>query len=84
MSHWFVYILRCADNALYCGVTTDIDRRLAEHNGEAKGQGAKCTRARRPVTLVYREPCTDRSAASKREWAIKQLPRVEKIKLIEK
>jgi putative endonuclease len=84
MSRWFVYILRCADDTLYTGITTDVSRRINEHNGLSKIKGAKCTRARRPVKLVYSEPCTDRSAAGKREWEIKQLSRTQKMLLIKK
>ncbi len=68
---WFVYLLRCADNSLYTGITVDLKRRLAEHNGSRLG--ARYTRSRRPVALVYAEPCVDRSAAAKREYAIKRL-----------
>ncbi|MAZ66163.1 MAG: endonuclease [Kangiellaceae bacterium] len=82
MSKWFVYMLRCADDTLYTGITTDVARRVKEHNGEIKGKGAKCTRARRPVKLVYQETCADRSAAGKREWEIKQFSRAEKDALI--
>lgn len=78
MSQWYVYILRCADDTLYTGITTDVSRRVAEHNSGTAGKGAKCTSARRPVTLVHSEECIDRSDASKREWAIKQLSRKEK------
>lgn len=73
---YFVYILRCSDNTLYTGITTDLERRLGEHNGSPKG--AKYTRNRRPVKIVYSEPCKDKSAASKREYAIKQLTKREK------
>jgi uncharacterized protein (TIGR02453 family) len=76
---WSVYILRCADGSLYTGVARDPERRLAEHNGAG---GAAYTRARRPVTLVHQEPARDRSAALRREWAIKQLSRTEKLELI--
>ncbi len=76
---WFVYIIRCADDSLYTGVTTDIDRRIVEHN--TKKTGAKYSRARRPVTLVYQETIDSRSAALKREAAIKTLPRSEKEQL---
>jgi uncharacterized protein (TIGR02453 family) len=76
---WHVYILRCADGSLYTGVARDPERRLAQHNGK---RGAAYTRARRPVQLVYREAASDRSAALRREWAIKQLSRGEKLELI--
>ncbi len=81
MKTWFVYILSCADGTLYTGVTTDTVRRTAEHN-EANGRGARYTRSRRPVRLVYREPAADRGAASRREVAIKRLSRTEKLALI--
>ncbi|MFY0676668.1 MAG: GIY-YIG nuclease family protein [Neptuniibacter sp.] len=81
MSDWFVYILRCADETLYTGVTTDPDRRLRQHNGELVG-GAKYTRLRRPVELVWKELHSDRSSACKRESGIKQLCRAEKLNLI--
>ncbi|OJZ18508.1 MAG: endonuclease [Thiobacillus sp. 65-29] len=77
---WFVYILRCADGTLYTGITTDIARRLAEHNGEAGG-GARYTRARRPVVLAYLEPTADRAAAARREAAIRRLGRARKLAL---
>ena len=79
---WFVYMLRCSDDTLYTGVTTDVARRVAEHNGEgAAGKGAKYTKARRPVTLAYQEPAPDRSAAQIREHALRLLSRAEKQKL---
>jgi putative endonuclease len=77
---WFVYMLRCADGTLYTGITTDIDRRLAEHNGEG-GTGARYTRSRRPVVLAYSEPADSRAEASRREAAIKQLDRTRKLAL---
>lgn len=77
---WFVYMLRCADGTLYTGITTDIDRRLAEHNGEG-GLGARYTRSRRPVILAYSEPAASRAEASRREAAIKQLDRMRKLAL---
>jgi len=76
---WEVYLLRCADGSLYTGIARDTVARLADHNA---GRGAKYTRGRRPVTLVYTEPATDRAAALKREHAIKQLPRAAKHALI--
>lgn len=76
---WYCYILRCADDTLYCGISNDIEKRLAAHN---LGTGAKYTRTRTPVTLVYSEPCVDRSSASKREMTIKRLSREQKLLLI--
>ena len=78
---WIVYILRCADNTLYTGITTDADRRISEHNKDNK-KGARYTRARRPVVLAYQEQCDNRSQASLREHQIKKLARKEKLKLI--
>ena len=78
---WVVYILRCADDTLYTGITNDIEKRLQQHNGEQKN-GAKYTRSRQPVTLVYSEATGSRSEASKREYAIKSLSRREKQSLI--
>lgn len=76
---WWVYILRCADGTLYTGATNDLDCRLAAHNA---GRGAKYTRARRPVALVYREEAADKSAALQREAALKKLARAAKLRLI--
>ena len=81
MKKWYIYILRCADNTLYTGSTDDVERRVAVHNS---GKGAKYTRGRTPVEVVYTEECESCSAALKREYAIKQLSRGEKIKLINK
>ena len=78
---YFVYILKCSDETLYTGITTDIPRRLKEHNSSVKG--AKYTKVRRPVELMYSEELEDRSSASKREYAIKQLTRNEKKALID-
>ncbi|MGI6264277.1 MAG: GIY-YIG nuclease family protein [Acutalibacteraceae bacterium] len=77
---FWVYILRCADGTLYTGMTDDVDRRAGVHNA---GKGAKYTRSRLPVTVVYREECPDRPAALKREAAIKKMPRAKKMALIE-
>lgn len=77
---WFVYLLRCRDGSLYTGCTDNVERRLAVHQS---GKGAKYTRSRLPVELVYQEPAADRSAALRREAAIKRLPRKEKLKLLE-
>ena len=76
----YTYILSCADGTLYTGWTNDLDRRLAAHNA---GRGGKYTRARLPVTLVYHEEFATKEEAMAREWAIKQLTRSEKLKLIE-
>jgi putative endonuclease len=78
---WFIYILRCADNSLYTGITLDVSKRLDQHNGIDKN-GAKYTKARRPVKLVYQEISHSRSAACKREFAIKSLKKFEKESLI--
>lgn len=77
---FYVYLLRCADGTLYTGYTDDPVRRTKVHNA---GKGAKYTRARLPVELVYQEACADKSAALRREYEIKQLTRVQKLKLIE-
>lgn len=79
MSYW-VYILRCGDGTLYTGFTDDVERRLAAHRS---GQGAKYTRGRGPLTVVYREELPDKSAALRRECAIKRLTRGEKLALIQ-
>lgn len=78
--NWFCYILRCADDTLYTGITNDLEKRFATHNA---GTASKYTRTRGPVQLVFVEDCADRSAASKREMAIKNLTRAEKIVLIQ-
>lgn len=78
---FFVYLLRCSDGSLYCGWTTDLQKRLAVHNS---GLGAKYTRARRPVELVYFEEHPDKRLAMKREYEIKHLTRAEKLMLASK
>ena len=78
--HFFVYMLRCSDGTLYTGITTDPVRRLEEHNS---GTGARFTRARLPVIMVYAEKADRRSEASKREAEIKRYPREKKLLLIE-
>lgn len=75
---WTVYILQCRDGTLYTGITDNLPRRLAAHNG---GKGAKYTRGRGPVVLVHQESCPDRSAALRRERAIKALSRSQKLTL---
>lgn len=81
MGSWQVYIVRCADDSLYTGIARDVERRIAEHNA-GNGLAANYTRSRRPVVLVYQEPAADRSAASKREYQIKQLSRAQKLALV--
>ena len=78
---WFVYVVRCSDNSLYTGIAMDVGRRLDEHNNGGK-VGAKYTRARRPVKLVYQEKVASRSEAASRESAIKKLTKPEKEALI--
>ena len=77
---WLCYILCCADDTLYTGITNDLEKRLAAHNA---GTAARYTRARGPVELVFVENCADKSAALKREMEIKNLLRPEKLALIE-
>lgn len=77
---YYTYILKCADSSLYCGITTDISRRLREHNLSILG--AKYTKIRRPVQLVYQIELNNRSEATKEEYRIKKLSREEKLKLI--
>lgn len=82
MSRWFVYIVETKDDTLYCGISTDVDKRINAHNS---GKGAKYTKPeyRRPVKLVYSAEFPDKSSAAKEEWRIKQLSRNDKLKLIE-
>lgn len=77
---WVCYLLRCADDTLYCGITNDMEKRLAAHNA---GEGAKYTRGRIPVSVVYCESCGDKSAALKRELQIKRMPRSAKQLLVQ-
>jgi putative endonuclease len=79
---YYLYILECADGTLYAGITTDLERRILEHNGEKLG--AKYTLARRPVKLVYSRKFKNRSSASKEEARIKKLKKTEKIEMINK
>lgn len=78
-SIWYLYILRCKDGSLYTGITTNVEKRLEAHSS---GRGAKYTRGRGPLELVYRESCGTHSDALKREWAIKTLTREQKLALI--
>ena len=80
MAENYTDILRCADGTLYTGWTNDLEKRLAAHNA---GTGAKYTRPRRPVTLVYHEVFETKEAAMRREWEIKHLSRLQKLRLIE-
>ena len=75
---WYLYLLECRDGTIYTGVTVDPSRRLKQHND---GKGARYTRGRRPVRMVYREKCKSESAAKRREYEIKKLPRHHKILL---
>jgi putative endonuclease len=77
---WCVYMVRCDDGTLYTGITNDIERRISEHNSD-KG-GAKYTRPRQPVELVYMAIAESRSAAAKREYQIKRMPLIEKRRLV--
>lgn len=77
---WFVYILKCSDDTLYTGITIDLSRRVDEHNSSPKG--AKYTRIRRPLELLYFEEVKDKSSASKREIEIKKLSRAQKLELV--
>jgi len=77
---WTVYFLRCNDNSLYTGITTDIKRRLHQHNNTKLG--AKYTRARRPVKLVYSETAADKSTASKREYQLRTLTKKKKEEIV--
>lgn len=78
---YYLYILRCGDNSLYTGITTDVARLLAAHQS---GKGAKYTRGRGPLTLVYQEELPDKPSALRRELAVKALTREEKLALIQR
>lgn len=77
----YIYLVRCSDDSLYCGWTTDLKRRIDAHNGHIPG-GAKYTRGRRPVTLVYAESFHQKQEAQRREYAIKQMTKTKKLGLI--
>ena len=79
--NWYLYILRCGDGTLYTGITTDVEKRLEQHR---TGKGAKYTRGRQPLELMYQETCEDHSTALKREYEIKKMPRDAKMRLITK
>jgi len=76
---WVVYVLRCVDGTFYTGITTDLERRLKEHN--ETNRGAKYTKLRRPVKLHYKESQPNRSTASQREYVLRRLPKTQKQKL---
>ncbi len=78
MGAWHLYLLRCGDGTLYCGIALDVEARFKQHR---EGKGAKYTRGRGPLELVYTEPCATRSDALKREREVKRLPREAKLKL---
>ena len=77
----YIYLVRCSDDSLYCGWTTDLKRRIDAHNGHIPG-GAKYTRGRRPVTLVYAESFHQKQDAQRREYAIKRMTKTKKLRLI--
>lgn len=79
MTEWNVYLLRCGDGSLYCGIAQDVEARLEKHRS---GKGAKYTRGRGPLALVYRETCADHSSALRRERIIKAMERSAKLALI--
>ncbi len=76
---WFAYFVRCADDSLYAGVTNDLERRVRAHNS---GSGARYTRSRRPVTLVWKKRVPDRSRALRLEASLKALSRAQKLQLV--
>jgi len=77
---WYTYLLKCSDDSLYAGITTDLDRRVDEHNNDSK-KGGKYTKMRRPVKLVYSEELKNRSEAAVREASLRKLSTAEKRKL---
>lgn len=79
MGPWHVYLVECGDGTLYCGVTNDLERRVGAH---ASGRGARYTRGRGPVRLVWHEPVGERAEALRREAAVKRLPRAAKLALV--
>lgn len=80
MKTWWLYVVKCSDGTLYTGITTDVERRIGEHNTSRRG--AKYTRSRRPVTLVMTWSIGNRSEACKAEWAFKRNTRAEKLRLL--
>ena len=86
-SSWWVYLISCDDNSLYCGIAKDVERRFSEHlataHKEKKAKGAKYFYGRKPLKVVYKEEVENRSLATKREMQIKALPRKKKLELVE-
>ena len=78
---WIIYLLECGDKTLYCGITNNIENRLKQHMGELPG-GAKYTRSRKPLKVVYQEEVNSRSEALKRELIIKKMSRITKLNLV--
>jgi len=78
---WYLYIVRCCDNTFYTGITNDLYRRVDKHND---GSASRYTRSRRPVKLIYYERCRNKSSALKKEYTVKTLSRIEKVKYINK
>jgi predicted GIY-YIG superfamily endonuclease len=78
---WYLYIVRCCDNTFYTGITNDLHRRVDKHND---GSASRYTRSRRPVKLIYYERCRNKSSALKKEYTVKSLSRIEKVKYINK
>jgi putative endonuclease len=78
---WTIYILKCGDKTLYCGITNNLDNRMRQHRGEIKG-GAKYTRSRQPFSVAYTEEVATRSEALKREYAIKKMTKKDKAALL--
>ena len=78
---WIIYLLECGDKTLYCGITNNIENRLKQHMGELPG-GAKYTRSRKPLKVVYQEEVNSRSEALKREFIIKKMSRITKLNLV--
>ena len=81
MSDWYLYLIRCRDNSLYTGISTDVDRRFAQHQSEGHG-GSRYLKGRGPLTLVFKEKLGSRSLASKVEHRVKRMPKARKEKLI--
>lgn len=80
MTSWYLYLIRCTDNRLYTGITTDVSRRFAEHQA---GKGAKALRGKGELTLVFHQPIGDRSQALRAEYRIKQLSKTQKEQLVD-